>query len=126
MIPWHVNAAFAKRLVECESLDPCARWRDAIGAARIMSRFAKGDGANDNKKDQLALGSDDEDNTGSRSGSPSLGTTPEPDPKSQQRFLSPPSPDDRTLRGRVAGLVARGGGSKDDNVGIIVLPSVIS
>ena len=34
-----------------------------------MSCFAKVDGANDNKKDQLALGPDDEDDIGSRSGS---------------------------------------------------------
>ena len=61
-----------------------------------------------NKKDQLALGSDDEDDFGSRSGSPSLRPTPEPDPKRQQQFLSPSSPDDRALWGRVAGLVARG------------------
>ena len=68
-----------------------------IGAARAISRFAKGNGANNNKKDQLALssGSDDEDDIKSRSGSPLSCATPEPDSKRQQQYLSPPSPDDR-------------------------------
>jgi len=71
-----------------------------------MSRFAKGNGTNNsNKGDQLVLSSDDEDDIVSRSRSPSL---PEPDSKRQQQHLSPPSPDDRALRGRLAGLVAKG------------------
>jgi hypothetical protein len=58
----------------------------AIGAVWAMSRFAKGNGANNNKKDQqLALSSDDEDekDKGSRAGSPSLRVTLEPDSKRQ-------------------------------------------
>jgi len=92
-----------------ENFDPRARWRNAIGAARAMSRFAKGNGANNNnKKDQLVLSSDDEDDIKSRSGSPSSRATPEPDSKRQQQYLSPPSPDDRALRGGLVGLAAKG------------------
>jgi len=36
-----------------ENFDPRARWRNAIGAARALSRFAEINGANNNKKDQL-------------------------------------------------------------------------
>jgi calcium/calmodulin-dependent protein kinase I len=67
-----------------ENFDPRAQWRNAIGAARAMSRFAKGNGANNNKKDQqLVLSSDDEDDKdkGDRGGSPSLRVAPEPDSK---------------------------------------------
>jgi len=92
-----------------ENFDPRARWRNAVGTARAMSRFAKCDGVSDNKKDQLALGSDAEDDIGSQSRSPSLCAAPEPDPKSQQQHISPPSLDGHTLRGRVVGLGARGG-----------------
>jgi len=46
--------------------------------------------------------------SGAEAGRPSLRAMPEPVPKSQQQFLSPPSPDDRALRGRVAGLMAQG------------------
>ena len=97
-----------------ENFDPrawYAWWRNAIGAARAMSRFAKGNGANYNKMDQqLVLSSDDEDDKdkGSRGRSPSSRATPEPDSKRQQQHLSPPSPDDRTLGGWLAGLVAKG------------------
>jgi len=49
-----------------ENFDPRARWRNAIGATRAMSRFAKGNGTNNNnKKDQLVLSSDDEVDIGS-------------------------------------------------------------
>ena len=92
-----------------ENFDPRARWRNATGAARAMSRFAKGNGANnDNKKDQLVLSSDEEDDIASRSRPPSSRATPEPDSKRQQQHLSPPSPDGRALRGGLAGLVAKG------------------
>ena len=91
-----------------ENFDPRARWRNAIGAARVLSRLAKSNGANNNKKDHLALSSDEEGDSRSRSGSPSSGATPEPDSKRQQQHVSPPSPDDRTLRGGLAGLVAKG------------------
>jgi len=82
-----------------ENFDSRARWRNAVGAARVIWRFAKGNGANDYKEDQLALGSDDEDDIGRRSGSPSLRATQEPDPKSQQQHISPPSPDGHAVRG---------------------------
>jgi calcium/calmodulin-dependent protein kinase I len=96
-----------------ENFDPRARWRNAIGAARAMSRFAKGNGANNDKQtnQQLALSSDDEDDKdkGSRGGSPSLRATPEPDSKrQQQQHLSPPSAGDRAPQGGLAGLVAKG------------------
>jgi len=93
-----------------ENFNPRARWRNAIGTVRAMSRFAKGNSANNNnKKDhQLVPSSDDEDNIASRSGSPSSRAMPEPESKRQQQRLSPPSPDDRALRGGLAGLVAKG------------------
>ena len=92
-----------------ENFDPRARWRNAIRMVRAMSCFAKGNGANNNnKKDQLVLSSGDEDDIGGRSGSSSH-ATPELDSKrQQQQFLSPPSPDDRALRGGLAGLAAKG------------------
>jgi len=94
----------------CQNFDPRACWRNAIRAAQAMSRFAKGNGANNNNKmdHQLVLSSNDEDDIRRRSGSPSLHATPEPDAKSQEQHLSPPSPDDRALRGGLAGLVAKG------------------
>jgi calcium/calmodulin-dependent protein kinase I len=92
-----------------ENFGPRARWRDAIGAARATSRFAKGNGADNNKKyHQLALSSDGEDDKGSRGGSPSLRVRPEPDFKRRQQHLSPPSADDRALGGGLAGRVANG------------------
>jgi len=70
------------------------------------SCFTKSNGANNTKKDLSALSSDDEDNNGSRSGSPSWRATPEPVSKRQQQHIPPPSVDDRAPRGRLAGLVA--------------------
>jgi len=75
------------------------------------------------KRDQLALSSDDEDVIGGQSGLPSSCATPEPNSKRQQQYPSLSSPDDRALRGGVAGLGK--GGSKDDDVATIVLPNVI-
>ena len=77
-----------------------------------MSRFAKGNGANNNKQmdQQLTLSSDDEDDKdkASRGGSPSLRVTPEPDSKRQREYLSsPPSADDRALGGGSVGLVGK-------------------
>jgi len=48
-----------------QNFDPRAHWANAIGVAWAMSRFAKSNGANNNKKDHLALSSDDEDDNGS-------------------------------------------------------------
>ena len=82
----------------------------AIGAARAMSRFAKGDGAESSKKDcQLALSSDDYDDIGVEAGSRRrYRDTPGADPKRLQRLLSLPSADNRALGGRPAGVVAKG------------------
>ena len=95
-----------------ENFNPRARWRNAIGVAGAMSRFVKGNGANNNKQtdQQLALSSDDEDDKdkASRGVSPSLRVTPEPNSRRQQQHLSPPSADDRALGGGPAGLVAKG------------------
>jgi len=91
-----------------ENFDLRTRWRNAIGAVQAMSHFVKGNGVNNNKKDQLILSSDEEDYIGSRSGLPSSRATPELDSKRQQQLFSCPSPDDRALRGGLAGLVAKG------------------
>jgi hypothetical protein len=76
-------------------LDLCANSRTLIHAqcdphGAALSRFAKSNGANKNKKNQLVLSSDVEDDNVSRSGSPSWRTMPEPDSKRQQQRLSPP------------------------------------
>ena len=74
-----------------------------------MSRFAKGNGANkNNKRTSWYSALTDEDDIGSRSGSPSLRAMLEPDSKKQRQHLSPPSPDDRAPRGRLAAPVAKG------------------
>jgi hypothetical protein len=50
-----------------ENFDPRARWRNAVGPARALLRFAKSIGGINDKKDQMAaLSSDDEHNNGSR------------------------------------------------------------
>ena len=69
-----------------ENFDPCIRWRNVIGAPRAMTRFAKSNGANKNKKAQMALSSDDEPDNGGRSGSPTWRATPEPDSDSSSTF----------------------------------------
>jgi hypothetical protein len=70
-----------------ENFGPCARWRNTIGVARATSRFAKGNGANNNKKGhQLPLRSDGEDDKGSRGGSSSSRDTPEADSKGQKQL----------------------------------------
>ena len=82
----------------------------AIGAARDMSRFAKGDGANTSKEDcQLALSSDDEDDMGVEAGSRRhYRDMPGADPKRLQRLLSLLSADNRALGGKPARVVAKG------------------
>jgi len=94
----------------CKNFDPCACWHNVIGAAQAMSCFAKGNGTNNNnKKDQLVLSSDDEDDITSQSRSLSSCMTLEPDSRRQpQQYLSPPLPDNCTLQGGLAGLVAKG------------------
>ena len=97
-----------------ENFDPRARWRNAIGAARILSRFSNnknGAGAN---KDKFLI-SDDEDEDG-ENGSTKTSWRSTPDtkktlqPQQQQRSSpSPPSsPDDlgAPRRQGLAGLVA--------------------
>jgi len=46
-----------------ENIDPRARWRNAISAARVLSRFGNHKGAN-NHKDKSVVSSDDEDDDG--------------------------------------------------------------
>ena len=87
-----------------ENFDPRARWRNAISAARVLSRFGNHKGAN-NHKDKSVDSSDDEDDDGG-GGSTSWRATPKTDRRQQQ--LSPSSPDDRVPRRGLAGLVAAG------------------
>ncbi len=86
-------------------VNPRARWRNAIGAARVLSRFGNRKGAN-NHKDRPVVSTDDEDDRGG--GSTSWGATPKTDKNRQQQQLSPSSPDDRVPRWGLAGLVAAG------------------
>jgi hypothetical protein len=46
-----------------ENFDPRAPWRNAISAARVLSRFGNHKGAN-NHKDKSVVSSDDEDDDG--------------------------------------------------------------
>jgi hypothetical protein len=46
-----------------ENFDPRARWRNAISAARVLSRFGNHKSAN-NHKDKSVVSSDDEDDDG--------------------------------------------------------------
>ena len=72
-----------------QNFDPRAHWGNAIAVARAMSWFAKSNGANNNKKDHLALSSDDEDDDGSRNMSLSCGATPERESKLTADVLAP-------------------------------------
>jgi len=77
-----------------ENFDQRACWRNVIGVVQAMSRFAKGNCANNNnKKDQLVPSPNDEYVIASRSGSPLSRTTLEPDSKRHRQHLSPPSLD---------------------------------
>ena len=49
-----------------KNFDRRACWRNAIGTTRALSCFAKSNGANNNKKDQMALSTNDEDDNGNR------------------------------------------------------------
>ena len=49
-----------------KNFDLCACWCYAIGTMWALSCFVKSNGANNNKKDQMALSTDDEDNNGNR------------------------------------------------------------
>jgi calcium/calmodulin-dependent protein kinase I len=92
-----------------ENFDPRARWRNAISAARVLSRFGNHKGAN-NHKDKSVVSSDDEDDDGG-GGSTSWRATPKTDNNRPQQQLSPSSPslpDDRVPRRGLAGLVAAG------------------
>ena len=95
-----------------ENFDPRARWRNAIGAARILSRFSNnknGAGAN---KDKFLI-SDDEDEDG-ENGTTRTSWRTTPDTKKVQRRSSPSppsSPEDHGAPPRqglagLAGLVA--------------------
>ncbi len=89
-----------------ENLDPRARWRNVISAARVLSRFENHEGANNHKDKPVDSSDDEDDNRGG--GSTSRRATPKTDNNRQQQQLSPSSPDDRVPRRRVAGLVAAG------------------
>ena len=60
-----------------ENFDPRARWRKAISAARVLSRFGNHKGANKHK-DKSVVSSDNEDDDGG-GGSTSRRTTPKTD-----------------------------------------------
>ena len=72
-----------------------------------LSQFAKSNGSNDNKKDDVALSSTDEDEGERKSASPSWRATLEQDSRTQQHS-SPPLLEDRAPRGGLAGLVVKG------------------
>jgi len=66
-----------------ENFNLRACWRNVIGVVRALFRFAKSNGARNNKKDRLTLSADEEEEEGNGSSLPSLGATPEPDSKKQ-------------------------------------------
>jgi hypothetical protein len=83
-----------------------------LAQAQAMSRFVKGNGANNNKKDYLPLSSDDEDDNRSRNVSLLCSVTPEQESKPT---AAAPSPNyDRTPSALVELVVE--GDSKDDDV----------
>ncbi|KAF8472259.1 Pkinase-domain-containing protein [Russula ochroleuca] len=91
-----------------ENFDPRARWRNAIGAARVLSRFSNKGGAAASVKEDKFVISDDED--GENGTKVTWRTTSKQQP--QQQPSPPSSPDDRRaprqgLAG-LAGLVASG------------------
>ncbi len=70
-----------------ENFDPRARRRNAISAARVLSRFGNHKGTNKHK-DKPVVSSDDEDDDGG-DGSTSQRATPKTDNNKQQQQLSP-------------------------------------
>ena len=66
-----------------ENFDPRARWRNAISAAGVLSRFGNHNGAN-NHKDKPVVSSDDEDDDGG-GGSTSRRAMPKTDSNRQQQ-----------------------------------------
>jgi hypothetical protein len=66
-----------------ENFDPRARWRNAISAARVLSRFGNHKGANKHK-DKTVVSSDNEDDDGG-GGSTSQRATPKTDNNSCRR-----------------------------------------
>jgi hypothetical protein len=66
-----------------EDFDPRARWRNAIGAARVLSQFGNHKGANTHK-DKPVVSSDNEDDDGG-GGSTSQRATPKTDNNSCRR-----------------------------------------
>lgn len=86
-----------------ENFDPRARWRNAIGAARILSRFKGGASANVNE-DKFVISDDEDGENGTKV------TWRVTDKQQPQQQPSPPSsPDNRRVpRQGLAGLVASG------------------
>jgi hypothetical protein len=66
-----------------ENFDPRARWRNAVSAARVLSRFGNHNGANKHK-DKPVVSSDNEDDDGG-GGSTSRRATPKTDDNSYRR-----------------------------------------
>ena len=77
-----------------------ARWRNAISAARVLTRFGNHKGTN-NHKDKSVVSSDDEDDGGGR-----RVDVVACDAIHGQRQLSPSSPNDRVPRRGLTGFVA--------------------
>jgi len=91
----------------CAKASTCAHAGVPRSARRVPVVVYKSNSANINTRDRVALSFNDEDDNPSRSGSPPWRATPEPDSKRSQ-YLSPPSPEDRTPRGGLARLMAKG------------------
>ena len=75
---------------------------------RALLRFVKSIGANNNKRDQVVLSFDDEDEHRSRRRPPSWHAMPESDTKVRQQHLSLPSLEDRTPWTGLVGPMAKG------------------
>jgi len=80
-----------------------ARWRNAISAARVLTRFGNHKGANNHKDKSVVSSDDEEDDEGGR-----WVDVVACDAIHGQRQLAPPSPDDLVPRHGLAGFVATG------------------
>lgn len=93
-----------------ENFDPRARWRSAIGAARILSRFSNNKNGAAANKDKFMISDDEDEDAENRTSWRATPDTQKTQQQQQQRSSpSPPSsPDDRGVPPRqgLAGLVA--------------------